>query len=154
MIVCEEGTLLLQAGGGMTVFRKGKVVENESMPEVAPRHHWEDWADNCLGDKKPLWTPFQIGCITEPALLAVKASLSRSGTSGMPQNIVLPIMMRPRGNPQTLYIRKLRLLDSVERQASWFLCTAPRLRGVFFLRHAKFRFELTRMYPSGKFLLF
>ncbi len=75
MIVCEEGTLLLQANGGMTIFRKGKVVENESMPEVAPRHHWEDWADNCLGDKKPLWTPFQIGVrITEPALLAVKAT--------------------------------------------------------------------------------
>ena len=75
MIVCEEGTLLLQANGGMTVFRKGKVVDNEAKPEVAPRHHWEDWADNCLGDKKPLWTPFQIGVrITEPALLAVKAT--------------------------------------------------------------------------------
>ena len=75
MVVCEEGTLLLQADGKITVFRKGKVVEDEPMPEVAPRNHWKDWADNCLGDKKPLWTPFDIGArITEPALLSVKAT--------------------------------------------------------------------------------
>lgn len=75
MVVCEEGTLLLQADGKITIFRKGKVVENEPLPEVAPRNHWKDWADNCLGAKKPLWTPFQIGWrITEPALLAVKAT--------------------------------------------------------------------------------
>lgn len=75
MVVCEEGTLLLQADGKITVFRRGKVVENESMPEVEPRDHWKDWADNCLGAKKPLWAPFQIGWrITEPALLSVKAT--------------------------------------------------------------------------------
>ena len=39
------------------------------------RNHWRDWVDNCHGAKKPLWTPFQIGVrITEPALLAVKAT--------------------------------------------------------------------------------
>ena len=75
MVVCEEGTLMLQADGKITIFRQGKAVENEPMPEVAPRDHWKDWADNCLGDKKPLWTPFDIGSrITEPALLAVKAT--------------------------------------------------------------------------------
>lgn len=75
MVVCEDGTLLLQADGKVTIFRKGKVVENEPMPEVAPRDHWKDWADNCLGQNKPLWTPFTIGWrITEPALLAVKAT--------------------------------------------------------------------------------
>ena len=75
MVVCEEGTLLLQADGKITIFRKGKVVENEPMPEVAPRNHWKDWADNCLGASKPLWTPLTIGWrITEPALLAVKAT--------------------------------------------------------------------------------
>lgn len=75
MVVCEEGTLLLQADGKITVFRKGKVVDNEPMPTVAPRNHWKDWADNCLGQNKPLWTPFQIGWrITQPALLAVKAT--------------------------------------------------------------------------------
>jgi hypothetical protein len=67
--------LLLQADGKITIFRKGEVVSNEPMPEVAPRNHWKDWADNCLGAKKPLWTPFDIGSrITEPALLAVKAT--------------------------------------------------------------------------------
>ncbi|MEW6302019.1 MAG: Gfo/Idh/MocA family oxidoreductase [Verrucomicrobiota bacterium] len=75
MVVCEEGTLLLQADGVPQIFRKGRKVEDEPMPTVAPRNHWKDWADNCLGDHKPLWTPFQIGWrITEPALLAVKAT--------------------------------------------------------------------------------
>jgi predicted dehydrogenase len=75
MVVCEEGTLLLQADGKLTIFRKGKVVENEPLPQVEPRDHWKDWADNCLGANKPLWTPFTIGWrITEPALLAVKAT--------------------------------------------------------------------------------
>ena len=75
MVVCEEGTLLLEADGKIAVFRKGKAVENEPLPQVEPRHHWKDWADNCLGARKPLWTPFDIGSrITEPALLAVKAT--------------------------------------------------------------------------------
>lgn len=75
MVVCEEGTLLLQADGAITIFRKGQEVEDEPLPQVAPRNHWKDWADNCLGDKKPLWTPFEIGWrITEPALLSVKAT--------------------------------------------------------------------------------
>jgi predicted dehydrogenase len=75
MVVCEEGTLLLQADGKITIYRKGKVVNDEPMPEVTPRQHWKDWADNCLGASKPLWTPLTIGWrITEPALLAVKAT--------------------------------------------------------------------------------
>ncbi|MBI2949057.1 MAG: Gfo/Idh/MocA family oxidoreductase [Verrucomicrobia bacterium] len=75
LVVCEEGTLLLQADGAIKIFRKGQEVKDEPPPEVAPRNHWKDWADNCLGAKKPLWTPFQIGWrITEPALLAVKAT--------------------------------------------------------------------------------
>lgn len=75
LVVCEEGTLLLQADGAIKIFRKGQEVKDEPQPEVAPRNHWKDWADNCLGAKKPLWTPFQIGWrITEPALLAVKAT--------------------------------------------------------------------------------
>jgi predicted dehydrogenase len=75
MVVCENGTLLLAADGKITIFRNGKVVENEPLPKVEPRDHWKDWADNCLGAKKPLWTPFTIGWrITEPALLAVKAT--------------------------------------------------------------------------------
>jgi len=75
MVVCEEGTLLLQADGKITIFRKGQIVPNEPLPQVAPRHHWQDWVDNCHGAKKPLWAPFSIGVrITEPALLTVKAT--------------------------------------------------------------------------------
>ena len=75
MIVCEEGTMILEPGGNFEIYRKGKLVENEPLPEVAPRDHWKDWADCCLGDVKPLWTQFDIGSrITEPALLATKAT--------------------------------------------------------------------------------
>ena len=75
LVVCEEGSLLVEAAGQHTVFRKGKEVENEPRPKVASRDHWKDWADNCLGDKKPLWAPFSLAWrITEPVLLAVKAA--------------------------------------------------------------------------------
>lgn len=75
MVVCEEGTLLLEANGGLQIFRDGKEVKNEPLPKVPKRNHWHDWADNCLGGKKTLLAPFQIGVrITEPALLAVKAT--------------------------------------------------------------------------------
>ncbi len=75
IIVCEEGTMVLQPNGQMQVFRKGKLVEDEPKPEVAPRNHWKDWADRCLGQDKPLWTEFDIAArITEPALLSVKAT--------------------------------------------------------------------------------
>jgi hypothetical protein len=75
LIVCEEGSLLLDAVGKITVFRGGKEIADEPLPEVEPRNHWKDWADTCLGTKKPLWAPFDIGVrITEPALLSVKAT--------------------------------------------------------------------------------
>ncbi|MDF1851858.1 MAG: Gfo/Idh/MocA family oxidoreductase [Verrucomicrobiales bacterium] len=75
MVVCEEGTILIEPGGKFEIYRKGKLVENEPLPEVAPRNHWKDWADCALGTEKPLWTPFDIGArITEPALLATKAT--------------------------------------------------------------------------------
>lgn len=75
MVVCEDGALLLEPGGKFEIYRKGKLVENEPLPEVGVRDHWKDWADCCLGNEKPLWTPFDIGSrITEPALLATKAS--------------------------------------------------------------------------------
>jgi predicted dehydrogenase len=75
LVVCEEGALLVEAAGHMTVYRKGKEVEDEPMPAVAPRNHWKDWADTCLGNKKPLWAPFNLAWrITEPVLLAVKAT--------------------------------------------------------------------------------
>lgn len=75
LVVCEEGALFVEPGGKMEIYRKGKLVENEPMPEVGPRDHWKDWADCALGDQKPLWTQFDIGSrITEPALLATKAT--------------------------------------------------------------------------------
>ncbi len=75
MVVCTEGTLVLQADGKITIFRDGKIAEHEPMPEIERRNHWKDWVDDCLGAKKPLWTPLTIGVrITEPALLAVKAT--------------------------------------------------------------------------------
>jgi len=75
LVICTEGALLLEPSGKMKIFRKGKQVKNEPMPKVAPRNHWRDWVDCCLGTEKPLWTPFGIGSrITEPALLAVKAT--------------------------------------------------------------------------------
>ena len=75
LVVCEEGVLVLEANGGLEIYRKGQLVPAEPLPEVAPRNHWKDWADCCLGNVKPLWTQFDIGSrITEPALLAVKAS--------------------------------------------------------------------------------
>lgn len=75
MVVCEEGTLLLPADGKPAIYRKGKLVADEPMPETTPHNHWKDWADNCFGAKKHLWAPLTIGWrITEPALLAVKAT--------------------------------------------------------------------------------
>ncbi|MEO0448539.1 MAG: hypothetical protein AAF191_20950, partial [Verrucomicrobiota bacterium] len=75
MVVCEGGTLMLEPGGKMEIYREGKLRENEPMPEVAPRNHWKDWADCCLGMEKPLWTQFDIASrITEPALLSAKAT--------------------------------------------------------------------------------
>lgn len=75
MVVCEEGALLLEPDGRFEIYRKGKLVENEPLPEVGQRQHWKDWADCCLGNEKPLWTQFDIGSrITEPALLATKAT--------------------------------------------------------------------------------
>ena len=75
MVICEDGVLLVEPGGKMEIYRKGKLVENEPMPEVAPRQHWKDWADCCLGDEKPLWTQFDVATrITEPCLLATKAT--------------------------------------------------------------------------------
>jgi predicted dehydrogenase len=75
LVVCEDGVLQLQADGDLKIFRKGKVVEDEPLPEITRHNHWKDWVDNCHGEKKHLWTPFQIGVrITEPALLAVKAT--------------------------------------------------------------------------------
>lgn len=75
LIVCEEGTMLLGDLGRIDIFREGKRVENEPLPEVEPHDHWGDWVERCLGSKKAHWSPFSIASrISEPALLAVKAT--------------------------------------------------------------------------------
>lgn len=79
VVVCEGGTLVLQADGRLTVWRDGKKEQGlrlEGIPKkYAPLNHWHAWVDNCLGRDTPLLTPFADGIrITEPALLAVKAT--------------------------------------------------------------------------------
>ena len=78
IVVCEEGTLALTAGGGLEIWRGGEMTEGWRMPDLPdfPRlNHWHAWVDNCLGGDTELRTPFVDGIrITEPAILAVKAS--------------------------------------------------------------------------------
>jgi len=78
VIVCEGGVLALTAGGGLEIWRDGKMtpgLEMPGLPEFPPLNHWHAWIDNIIGKKTELRTPFPDGVrITEAALLAVKAS--------------------------------------------------------------------------------
>lgn len=79
VVVCEGGTLALQADGKLKIWRDGKVENGLRLPGVpkkyAPLNHWHAWVDRCLGRDTELRTPFRDGIrITEPALLAVKAT--------------------------------------------------------------------------------
>lgn len=74
LIVCEEGSMLLGDLGKIDIFRNGRRVD-EPLPESKPTSHWHDWVDACLGKKKTHRSPFEMALrITEPALLAVKAT--------------------------------------------------------------------------------
>ncbi len=78
VVVCEGGVLTVTAGGKCEVWRDGKAtdgLEMPSLPEFPKLNHWHAWVDNCLGVETELRTPFsQAVRITEPALLAVKAT--------------------------------------------------------------------------------
>ena len=75
MFVCENGTLVLSAGGKMSIYQNGKKADNFPMPKVAPRKHWDEWVDNCFGAKNALLGDLNIGArVTEAGLLAVKAT--------------------------------------------------------------------------------
>ena len=75
MVVCEEGTLLLGDLGRIQVFRDGKLIESEPLPDLGEGNHWHDWVNRCLDGKTETWSPFSMGArITEPSLLAVKAT--------------------------------------------------------------------------------
>ncbi len=78
--VCEGGTLMLSAGGGLQIYRDGQSVKWEDlpgMPKFQKFNHWHEWVNTALGEHNPdlHWSPFGVGLkITEGALLAVKAT--------------------------------------------------------------------------------
>jgi len=78
VVVCEGGLIALGAGGKCEVWRDGHVtdgLEMPDLPEFPELDHWHAWVDNCLGVPTELRTPFRDAIrITEPALLAVKAT--------------------------------------------------------------------------------
>ena len=78
VVVCEHGTLTLEADGRLKVWRDGKMEEGLRMPGLPrfpPLNHWHAWVDNCLGKKTELRTPFKDAVrITEATLLTVKAT--------------------------------------------------------------------------------
>lgn len=78
VVVCEGGTLVLGAGGRLEIWRGGKMTEGLKMPglpDYPELNHWHAWVDNCLGRNTELRSPFRDAVrITEPALLAVKAT--------------------------------------------------------------------------------
>lgn len=78
VVVCENGTLVLGASGGLKIWRDGKSVDGLTMPglpEFPAINHWHAWVDNCLGKKTELRTPFKDAVrITEAVLLSVKAT--------------------------------------------------------------------------------
>lgn len=75
MVVCEDGTLLLGDLGRIQVFREGKLIESEPLPDLGEGNHWHDWVNRCLDGRTKTWSPFSMGArITEPSLLAVKAT--------------------------------------------------------------------------------
>ncbi|MFI4860784.1 MAG: Gfo/Idh/MocA family protein [Phycisphaerales bacterium JB063] len=78
VISCEGGTLVLTVEGKLEIWRGGEMTEGWRMPDLPEFgffNHWHAWVDQCLGIDSEVWTPFsQAVRITEPALLAVKAS--------------------------------------------------------------------------------
>ncbi|MFN3167056.1 MAG: Gfo/Idh/MocA family oxidoreductase [Phycisphaeraceae bacterium] len=78
--VCEGGTLMLSAGGGLQVYRDGKSEKWQDlpgMPKFEGFNHWHEWVNTALGEHHPdlHWSPFGVGLkITEGALLSVKAT--------------------------------------------------------------------------------
>jgi predicted dehydrogenase len=79
--VCEGGTLILTAGGGLQIWRDGKNEDwknLDGMPEFKPFNHWHEWINTAIGEHNPdlHWSPFGVGLkITEGALLSVKATM-------------------------------------------------------------------------------
>ena len=79
IVVCENGTLFLTAGGGLELYSNNKQIQPSDIganENVGEYKHWHSWIDRALGDKKAkIWTEFDVGLrITEAAILPVKAS--------------------------------------------------------------------------------
>ncbi|MEM9021023.1 MAG: Gfo/Idh/MocA family oxidoreductase [Planctomycetota bacterium] len=79
VVVCEEGTLTLAAGGNIEVWQNGEMTKGWNMPGLPdlPRfNHWHAWVDACLtGGDENVWTPFEQGSrMTECCLIAAKAT--------------------------------------------------------------------------------
>lgn len=78
LVVCEGGVLVLGANGRLEIWREGamtKGLDLPDLPEFPALDHWHAWVDNCLGRRTELRSPFRDAVrITEPALLAVKAT--------------------------------------------------------------------------------
>ena len=78
VVVCEQGVLALGAGGGLEIWRDGKLtpgLEMPGLPDFPAQNHWHAWVDKCLGKGPDLRSPFKDAVrMTEAALLAVKAT--------------------------------------------------------------------------------
>lgn len=78
IVHCEGGVMAVTAGGGLEIWRDGKMtpgLEMPGLPEFPELNHWHAWVDNIVGIERELRTPFKDGIrITEAALLGVKAS--------------------------------------------------------------------------------
>ncbi|MEM1353801.1 MAG: Gfo/Idh/MocA family oxidoreductase [Planctomycetota bacterium] len=78
--VCEGGTLMLSAGGGLQIWRDGqnqKWQDLPGMPTFQGFNHWHEWVNTAVGEHNPdlHWSPFGVGLkITEASLLSVKAT--------------------------------------------------------------------------------
>ncbi|HEX5790547.1 MAG TPA: Gfo/Idh/MocA family oxidoreductase [Luteolibacter sp.] len=80
VVVCEKGTLVLEAGGALKIWRDGKAEQGLRMEGMPAKweaiNHWHAWVDHCLGKTDgELRAPFRDAVrITESALLSVKAT--------------------------------------------------------------------------------
>jgi hypothetical protein len=78
VVVCEGGVLSLEPGGGLEIWRDGKMtpgLEMPGLPDYPEMNHWHAWIDNILGRDVELRTPFTDGArITEATLLSVKST--------------------------------------------------------------------------------
>ncbi len=78
VVVCEGGVLVLTPGGGLEIWRDGRMtpgLEMPGLPDFPELNHWHAWIDTILGVETELRTPFVDGArITEAALLSVGES--------------------------------------------------------------------------------